>query len=98
MPAWNRSFKLPGVSAQEAFDRVKKDLAALLEKSQLGGFELTQDPESKKVEFKSKLASASLLCRDGEIAVDAKLSLAAFAFRGKIEQTFEKWVAEWKKT
>lgn len=97
MPAWNRTFALPGVTADRSYARARSDIAGLLERAKLGHFDLQEDPAAKKIRFDSKLASATLHCRDGEVEIDAKLSLVAFPFRGQIEKVLENWAAEWKR-
>ena len=92
MPAYSRKIEISGKSAQELYDVISSGIERVLAKSAIGGFEVMRDSEARSLEIRSKLMSASLIFRDGEIHVDGRLSLIAAAFRSKIDERIEHWV------
>jgi len=92
MPAYSRKIEISGKSAQELYDVISAGIERVLARSAIGGFEVLRDSSARSLEVRSKLMSASLVFRDGEIHVDRKLSLMAAAFRSKIDEGIERWV------
>ncbi|MCM2278787.1 MAG: polyhydroxyalkanoic acid system family protein [Oligoflexia bacterium] len=93
MPSYNRKVQLPGKNAQELYDKVAADIQRFMEKSGIGKFDIERDPARKQVCLKSSMVTATLLCHDGALELDAKLSLLAAPFRGKIDEGIDKWLA-----
>lgn len=93
MPAYNKTVKLPGRSSQELYDRVSKQIDELVEKWGLADkMELRRDPEKKQVNLKHSMVSATLSCTEGQMSLDAKLSLMAMPFRSKLDEQIETWI------
>jgi len=94
MPSFSREVILTGRSAQELYDKVSADIDRFLAKSSIGSAEIERDPDKKEVRVKSPLFSATLACLEGKIRFDAKLGLIASAFRGKLDEGIDKWLAK----
>jgi hypothetical protein len=94
MASYSREVDIQGKTAQELYDRVAADIEKFLAKSSLGNSEIDRDPAKKEVRVKSSMFSATLVCLDGKIRFDAKLGLIASAFRGKLDEGIDKWLAK----
>jgi hypothetical protein len=94
MPSYTRTVKVPGKTSQELYDRISSGIDAFLQKTPIGKYDLERDPEKKSVRFKSSMASASLLCGEGSIELEAKLSLFAAPFRSKLDEGIDRWIAK----
>ncbi|MCM2322063.1 MAG: polyhydroxyalkanoic acid system family protein [Oligoflexia bacterium] len=94
MPSYTKKVQIPGKTAQELYDKVAKDIDRFLEKSGMGKFEIERDATRREVCLKSSLVNAKLICTDGNLVLDAKLSLLAAPFRGKIDEGIDKWLAK----
>ncbi len=94
MPSFTRKIQVPGKSSQELYDKVAGDVDRFLEKSSVGKAEVVRDPSAKSVQIKSSMVTATLTCGEGSIDVDAKLSLLASPFRGKIDEGIDRWIAK----
>lgn len=94
MPGYNKRVDIPGKSSQELFDTVARELEKLMAKLTIGDAKITPDASSKQVHLKASLVTATLHCRDGELELDAKLSLMAMPFRSKIDEGINKWLAK----
>ena len=94
MPSYTRTVQLAGRSAQELYDKVSADIDRFLTKSSIGKYDLDRNPDAKEVSFKASMASATLRCKDGELVLDAKLSLLAAPFRGKLDEAIDRWLAK----
>ncbi len=94
MPSYTRVLKLEGYTADEIYEKISKDLDKLLEKdmSKFGKLNFGRDEDTKSVTLESKLVSATLLCLDGRIELDGKLSLVAIAFKSKIDEGIDRWI------
>ena len=94
MPSYSRQVSLPGRSAQELYDKVSVDIDRFLEKTGMGKFDVARDPAKREVHVKSSMFSATLVCQEGSMKVDAKLGLLAAAFKSKIDGGIDKWLAK----
>lgn len=95
MPSYSRKVTLPGKSAQELYDRISEDIERFLSKASIPGkSEVTRDPGKKTVSVTGSLFSATLVCQDGGLELQAKLSLMAAPFRGKLDEGIDKWLAK----
>jgi hypothetical protein len=94
MATYSREVEIKGKSAQELYDKVSADIEKFLAKSSLGGAEIDRDESRKEVRVKSSMFSATLACLEGKIRFDAKLGLIASAFRGKLDEGINKWLAK----
>lgn len=92
MPAYSKKVRLPGKTAQELYDKISIDIEQLTAKWGLPNAKLSRDPAKKRMELKSPMFDAVLVCVDGEIQLDAKLGLLALPFRSKLDEQIEKWV------
>jgi len=94
MPSYTKTVQIPGKSAQELYDRVSSEIDRFLGKTMIGKYELERNPAAREVSFKASMASATLRCGDGELVLDAKLSLLAAPFRSKLDDAIDRWVAK----
>ena len=94
MPGYSRKIALPGKSAQEIYDQISKgvDWVEENDSGKFGKFEFHRDPGAKTVSLKNSLVTADLVCGNGEIVLNAKLSLVAYAFRPKIDEGIDRWI------
>ena len=94
MPSYSRKVDLPGRSAQEIYDKVAGDIDRFLGKGSLPvQVDIERDAGKKEVRAKSSMFSATLVCRDGVIQLDAQLSLLATPFKGKLDEGITKWIS-----
>lgn len=94
MPSYSRSVEIPGKTAQELYEKISADIERFLSKTPIGQYDLNRDPGSKQVSFTSSMASATLKCQDGKLELDAKLSLFAAPFRGKLDEAIDRWLSK----
>lgn len=94
MPSYTRKVQVPGKTAQELYDKVASDIDRFMEKASIGKFDIERDPARKEVTMKSSMATAKLICQDGFLELDAKLSMFAAPFRSKIDEGIDKWLAK----
>ena len=92
MPGYSKTVKIPGKTADELYAKISTEIDRLMEKVSLGKFDIERAPGDKAVHLKSSMISATLTCSDGEIELDAKLSLMAMPFKSKIDEGIERWV------
>ena len=93
MPSYSRSVKVPGKSSQELYDKVSTDIEHFMNKVSIGKFEIERDAAKKQVHVKASMVSATLICQEGSLQVDAKLSLLAAPFKGKLDEGIDKWLS-----
>ncbi|MGK5082360.1 hypothetical protein WDW37_03565 [Bdellovibrionota bacterium FG-1] len=94
MPSYTRKVQVPGKSSQELYDKVSKDIGRLMEKTSIGKFDITHDSSAKSVHLKSSMFTATLVCGEGHLELNGKLSLLAAPFRSKIDEAIDKWIAK----
>jgi hypothetical protein len=94
MPSFSRTVQISGKTSQQLYDRISTEIDRFLEKTPIGKYDLELDPEKKTVRFKSSMASASLICGEGKIDLDVKLSLLASAFKSKLDEGIDRWIAK----
>lgn len=94
MPSYSRTVQVPGKTAEELYEKVSSDIGRFLEKAAVGKVDVNCDPQRKEVKVQSSMFSATLFCREGELALDGKLSLMAAAFRSKIDEGIDRWLAK----
>jgi len=92
MPSYKKVVPLPGRSSSEIYDVVSNNIDRFLSKTGMGGYDLTKDPEQKKLFAKAKLFSATLICSEGEVTLDVSLSLFAAPFKGQLDSAVDKWI------
>ena len=92
MPSYSRKISVPGKTAQELYDKISIDIDRFIDKVPGGKVEIDRRPDAKQVSAKSPLATATLICRDGELQLDASLSIFAAPFRSKIDDGINKWL------
>jgi hypothetical protein len=93
MPSYSRKVQIPGQSAQQLFDTVSSHIDRFVDKAP-AKFEIERDAARKEVRLNSSMATATLICREGEMEVEAKLSLFAAPFRSKIDEGINKWLSK----
>lgn len=94
MPSYRKTVKVAGKTGQELFDRLNGEIERFLAKTSLGNFEVQRAPEKKQFSIESKMFSATLECRDGELDLNGNLSLFAVPFRAKIDEGIDKWISK----
>jgi hypothetical protein len=94
MPSYSKEVKLPGKSAAQLYEAVDAGIEKFMERSSPGKFEIIRNPGQKSFTLKSAMFSGELSCSEGVLKLDAKLSLMAAAFKGKIDEGIEKWIAK----
>ena len=94
MPSYSRRVSVPGKTAQELYDTVSGDIERFLTKSSLGKVELERDPGKKEFLIKATVFSATLACMEGEMELDAKLSLFAAPFKSKLDDSITRWLTK----
>jgi hypothetical protein len=94
MPSYTREIKVPGRSAQELYDKVSEGIDRFVSKSSVGKYELDRDPGRRVVSASSTLFTATLYCEESTLRLEAKLSLLAAPFRGKLDEGIDKWIAK----
>lgn len=94
MPSYSRKVQVPGKTSQELYDKISQDIDRFLEKASLGKCDIRRDPGTKQVEVKHSMFSATLICTEGTIELNAKLSLLAAPFRSKLDQGIDKWLSK----
>ncbi|OFZ19734.1 MAG: hypothetical protein A2X94_16920 [Bdellovibrionales bacterium GWB1_55_8] len=92
MPAYSRRVEVPGKSSEELYQVVSSDIDRMLAKSSIGNFKIDRDPVRKEVRVSSSMFSATLLCQNGVLSLDGKLSLLAAPFRSKIDEGIDRWL------
>jgi hypothetical protein len=94
MPSYTREVNVPGKSAQELYDRVSGDIDRVLEKFNVGKFDVSRDPAKRALSIKGSMLSATLTCGDGKLKLDGKLSLLAAPFKSKIDENIDRWLTK----
>jgi hypothetical protein len=94
MPSYTKTVKVPGKTSQELYEKVAQEIDRFLSKTMIGKYDLERDPGAKEVRFAASMASATLRCGEGELVLEAKLSLMAMPFRSKLDDAIDRWVAK----
>jgi hypothetical protein len=93
MPSYSRKVQIPGKTAQQLYETVASHIDRFVDKAP-AKFEIERDAERREVRLNSSMATATLVCREGEMEVEAKLSLFAAPFRSKIDEGINKWLSK----
>ena len=93
MPPYSRRVEVPGKTSEQLFEIVSNDIDRLLSKSSIGNFKIDRDAARREVRVNSSMFSATLVCTDGVLALDGKLSFLAAPFRSKIDEGIDRWVS-----
>jgi hypothetical protein len=94
MPSYTRTIQVPGKTSQQLYEKVSSEIDHFLEKTSIGKYDLERDPGKKQVRFKSSMASATLICGEGSLELECKLSLFATPFKGKLDEGIDRWIAK----
>jgi hypothetical protein len=95
MPAYSKTVKVSGRSSQELYDKISQDIDVMVEKWGVAQkMELTRDPAKKELHLKSAMVSATLICSNGAMTLNANLSLFAMPFRSKIDEQIDRWISK----
>jgi Putative polyhydroxyalkanoic acid system protein (PHA_gran_rgn) len=94
MPSYSRQVSIPGKTSQELFEQVAHDIDRFMSKVSIGKYEIEKNPTRKEVSIKSSMVSATLICREEQVTLDAKLSLLAAPFRSKLDESIDRWLAK----
>ncbi len=92
MASFSKTFTVPGKNSDVIYGAIATDIDRFLSKTPIGKVEVIRDQGSKKVSFKSSMASGTLTAKEGSLSVDVSLSLLASAFKGKIEEGITRWL------
>lgn len=94
MPSFSKTVQVPGKTSQELYDRISTEIDRFLEKASVGKYDLTRDASKKEIHVKASMVTATLSCQEGSMVLDAKLSLLAAPFKGKLEEGIDRWVSK----
>lgn len=94
MPKFNRSVKVPGKSAEELYQRIAQDIDRFIEKGTLGvgSYDLKRNQDQKTVVVTHKLVTATLVCKENSLELEANLSIMALPFKSKIDEGINRWL------
>jgi hypothetical protein len=92
MASFSKTFQIPGKNSEAIYGAISTDIDRFLSKTPIGNVDVKRDQNSKKVSFKSSMASGTLTAQDGALSVEVSLSLLASAFKGKIEEGITRWL------
>ncbi len=94
MPSYSKEVKILGKTSDQLYEKVAVEIDRMLEKSNLGKYEVVRRPEKKELEIKSSLFSAVLKCTDGKISLNGKIGMMALPFKAKIDSGIDRWLAK----
>lgn len=95
MPAYTKTVKIPGRSAQDLYEKISRDIDQMVEKWGVAGkMELSRDPGKRQLHLKSSMVTATLTCGEENMVLDGKLSLLAAPFRSKIDEQIDRWISK----
>jgi hypothetical protein len=92
MPAYKKKITVKDRTASEIYKIIAGDIENFLKKMGLSDFKITKIASKKQIELESKMFSAVLTAKDGEIHLDGKLSLLAMPFQSKIDEGIDRWI------
>ncbi len=98
MPSYKRKVDVPGKTQDELFEKVSKEIDRFLKKTPIGDFKIEPISQSKQIKVNSSMFSATLICLEGAIEIDAQLSLFAAPFKSKLDEGIDRWLAQTFKT
>ncbi len=93
MPKYTRCVSISGRKSQELYDQLAADIDRFLSKMSIGKVNVERKPDLKQLQIQSSMVKATLICEEGQIRVNADLSLFAAPFRSKIDEGIDKWIA-----
>ncbi len=94
MPSYQRQVEIPGRSSQELYDCISKDIEKFLSKSPIGKFDVERDPGKKELRIKGNIFSATLICLEAKMQLNAQLSLMAMPFKSKLDDGINHWLSK----
>lgn len=94
MAGYKRNLKVPGKTSDELYSKISTELEKFLEKAQIGKCKITTEVSEKLISADGSMFSATIVCREGEIDMEVSLSFLAAAFRGKIDESIDRWLAK----
>jgi hypothetical protein len=95
MPAYNKKVLVPGKSKAEIYQAIDPHLDRMLEKFSIGNAKLSKNSSLFRFEIESSLFSATLICEEGQVNVEGKLSMMAVAFKKNIDDGIEKFIKKY---
>lgn len=94
MPKHNRRISIQGKSAKEIYDRVSKEIDPFLVKAQLGKYSLNRVPSDFVIEIESSFANGRIRCEQDTFLLEINLSLLAYPFKSKLDESLDRWIAK----
>ena len=94
MPSYQRQVEIPGHTSQELYDFVSKDIEKFLSKAPIGKFDIERDPSRKEVKIRGSIFSATLVCQEARMELNAQLSLLAMPFRSQLDDGIKHWLSK----
>ncbi|MEK6580726.1 MAG: hypothetical protein AABZ55_15990 [Bdellovibrionota bacterium] len=94
MGAYKRKIKVSGKTSSELYNKISTELDKFLLKAQIGKCEVSNEPAHKRISAKGSMFSATIHCKEGEVEMDVNLSFLAAGFRGKIDESIDRWLAK----
>ena len=98
MPKYHKSLNVPGKSAAQLYELVSSEIERFLEKTPIGKHEILKRESSSEIEIKSTMFSGVLKCSEGQVDLNASLSLLAAPFKGKLDEGIERWAQKFLMT
>ena len=94
MPSYQRKVEIPGRTSQELYDVVSEGIEKFLSKAPIGKFDIDRDPGRKEVRIKGSIFSATLVCQEAKMELNAQLSLMAMPFRSQLDEGINRWLSK----
>jgi hypothetical protein len=94
MPSFTREVRIPGKSSKDLYDQVSTGIERFMEKVSIGQYDIQRDPAKKTVSVKASMVTATLVCTEEKLVLEAKLSMLAAPFRSKIDEGINKWISK----
>lgn len=94
MPSYSKKVQVPGKTSQELYDKMSTGIDSFMSKTPVGNYTVERDPGNKKLYIKSSMFSATLICQDSMMELNAQLSLLAAPFKSKLDEGITRWVSK----
>ncbi len=91
MPKYEKKAILQGVPAKEIYAKVAGDIERLLRDSGVS-VKCQFDPGLNRVQLDGSMFSGTILCFEGELVLDASISLMALPFRSMLDSKIQSWL------
>ncbi len=93
MRKYAKEITIPGVSAQDIYQKVTDGMDDFLDKIPIGKLAVTRHDDTQSIEIESSHVVGTLECVEGLIRVSGKLSLLARPFRPRMDAAIDSWIS-----